>query len=88
MTVLEYFGRKRGDPAAVTAVMGVALEYGRVLLQLRTARFEVTSPAAVTQAVAQQVWSGRGRGGAGAKGSRRGQRGGNQSSEPLTLLCL
>ncbi|KAL6758897.1 hypothetical protein V8C86DRAFT_2584233 [Haematococcus lacustris] len=49
LTVLEYFSSKRSDPAAAASIVGVALDYGRILLQLRQCRFEVAPPSAAAR---------------------------------------
>lgn len=38
MTVLEYFGARRSGPKAVASIIDVALDYGKILLQLRQCR--------------------------------------------------
>jgi hypothetical protein len=51
LTVLDYFSQHRRDPAAVSATITCAINYGRLLLQLRQCRFEVT-PASMRVALA------------------------------------
>jgi hypothetical protein len=56
LTVLEYFGRKRADPKSVLSIMGSALDYARVLLQLKQCKFEVLpAPTIHAQPSAVQV---------------------------------
>jgi hypothetical protein len=56
LTVLEYFGRKRADPKSVLSIMGSALDYARILLQLKQCKFEVQpAPTIHAQPSAVQV---------------------------------